>query len=425
MVQVLPPVPTFGSRLAEALSGAASNYFQGQREKKIQANDKMILEKASDPNLTPFQRANLYAGLSQPKLQALGPTLAALSKSGVKSQEEENRIRILSGIPGFEFLRQGQGPSQQVTPLNAAMQDIQAPPQNSQVPGQIPLAGMQNVGEIMQEQENPQKPTPSKIPSQEDINKAFAADPSGKTAKILQDQRDEAMRQQKFEFEKSEAAPERQREKTLAAEQAKADAAYVKNHNESRSKQMLKSDSLNRIENQVKRGVSGKIWEKLADLLGLTAITSSGRRELGAEIKNQFTDFKQVAGSQLSAAEFFVLANAYPNIDFSKEANLAIIDNLRQVHDYFDKEDEVLNDLIKENKGKIPENVQMKVNEKMQGYLKDRLAKMKENIKIIKHEQYGIPKGYNLMFAPDGEPLSVSDNEIEKYKAIGATFDEP
>lgn len=211
---------------------------------------------------------------------------------------------------------------------------------------------------------------------------------------------------------KKEQSPEYQRQQYLTQEQAKADTKFYSDLQERRSKQILKKESLSRLENMTKKGATGKPYEKYLESIGLTALTSEGRREYSAEAKNQFTDFKSIVGSQMSAQEFFTLAGAYPSADFSKEANEAIINNLKQVHDTLDKEYEIATNLKKQNGGKIPEQFQEKINEKLQEYVSSKVQKMKENIRIIQNEQYGIPKGHTLMFDHNGDPLSVPEDKV-------------
>ena len=168
-----------------------------------------------------------------------------------------------------------------------------------------------------------------------------------------------------------------------------------------------------------KKGYTGKAYESFLDKTGLTSLSSTGRREFSAEAKNQFTDFKSIAGSQLSASEFFILAGAYPNPDFSNEANAAIVSNLEQIHDTMDKEYEIKNRLIKENGGKIPSNIQQKVNNELQGYVTNKMEKMKDNFRTIMRDKFKIPDGFELMFDKDGEPLSVPENEVAKLLEEG------
>jgi|GEM_PF-2881511 len=215
----------------------------------------------------------------------------------------------------------------------------------------------------------------------------------------------------KKEYDKKNS-PEFIREQELAKTQAADDSKFYKDLNEKRKHQIYKKDSLNRIKNIVKKGVSGKPYENALERMGLISLTSDGRRELSAEVKNQYTDFKQITGSQMSSREFFTLTNAYPNADFSQKANEAIINNLEEAHDLLDKEYEIATRLKKENGGKIPENFQEKVNTELEEYSKKKMEKIRQNLRIIMNEEYGITEGHTLMFDSNGDPLSVPDNEV-------------
>jgi hypothetical protein len=245
---------------------------------------------------------------------------------------------------------------------------------------------------------------------------AFAGQPGeeGIIGNMAKAELDRRIADKKFNEEQRLKSPEYTREHKLTEAQAQADIKYSTDLNERRSKQILKKESLDRLNALTKKKVTGKLYETFLDKFGLTGKTSEGRREYAAEVKNQFTDFKSIAGSQLSAQEFFTLSNAYPNPDFSPEANQAIIDNLYLVHDTLDKEEEIAKRLKKENKGKIPEDYQQKVNEDLQKYVKEKTNRIKDNVRKIMNAQYGIQPGFTLMFDQNGEPLNVPDADVSK-----------
>jgi hypothetical protein len=222
----------------------------------------------------------------------------------------------------------------------------------------------------------------------------------------------------KNELEKREKqlkeSPGYKRDEVLAQDQARADTAFYKDLNERRSKQILKKESLSRLENMGKKKVTGKLWEGVLDRMGLTQLNSDGYREYTAEQKNQFTDFKAIAGSQLSAREFFTLTSAYPNANFTPSANQAIVNNLKEVHDTLDQEYKIAEDLKKENGGKIPEFFQQKINDRLQEHVSKKMEKVRENIQKVMNAQYGIQDGFTLMFDSDGEPLNVPNEDVAK-----------
>ena len=170
------------------------------------------------------------------------------------------------------------------------------------------------------------------------------------------------------------------------------------------------------------KGVTGKPYEKLLEKFGLVNLTSEGRREFAADVKNLITDIRSILGAQFTGFEFQTILNAYPSADFSQEANRAIINNLKEFQDIRHKEFEISNEIKKNNKGKIPEDFQSLVNAKLMDYAQDRLPSIKANTRKIMHEEYGIPQGHMLMFDPKGEPLSVPDEMMDQYLELGATL---
>lgn len=262
---------------------------------------------------------------------------------------------------------------------------------------------------------------PSLIP-EEDIIAASLVNPS--LANTWQRQNEmmmsEARHNQKMMQQQLERSPEFKREQQLTQEQAKADSKYF-NELQSASKQhAIKMQSLNNLERLNKKGVTGKPYEKLLEKFGLVGLTSSGRREFSADVKNLITDIRSILGSQFTGFEFQTILNAYPSADFSKEANESIIKNLQEFEKIRDKEFQIANELKKENGGRVPEGFQEKVNERLQEYAYSRLPEIKSNTYEIMKEEYGIPAENVLMFSPDGEPLNVPSGQVDYYESLGA-----
>ncbi len=270
----------------------------------------------------------------------------------------------------------------------------------------------------------------SSIPD-EVIARAAAVDPN--MARSLQHAKDVALREksaeksrnferEKFEEQQRKASPEYQREHKVTEAQASSDVKYNQELQAGARQHELKEQTLNKLEELNRKGVTGKPYEKLLEKMGLTALTSTGRREFAADTKNLITDIKSILGGQFSQFEFQTILNAYPSADFSKDANAAIIRNLKDFQEIKSKEVEFANKLKKENKGKIPEDFQTKVNEMVHEFALSKLPQMKENARKIMNEEYGISKGNVLMFDPQGEPLNVSPQDMERFQSLGATL---
>lgn len=270
-------------------------------------------------------------------------------------------------------------------------------------------------------QENPKQFDAASIPD-ELIAQAAAMNPTA--GRILQQQKDVALRekrmQEELDLKKLKASPEYKREQQVQGSQAQADVKYNQQLQESSKQHALKEQTLDRLEQLNKKGVTGKPYEKLLEKVGLVNLTSEGRREFAADVKNLITDIRSILGGQFSNFEFQTILNAYPSADFSQDANEAIIKNLKGFQDIKSKEVVFANQLKKENGGKLPIDFQSKVNDMVHEYAQSKIPEIKENSRVIMNAEYGIPEGHTLMFDPKGEPLSVSNDEIDRYKQLGA-----
>ena len=387
MVQVIGPggqrAPSFAQRLNAGLGQALSMAQQMQQQKQ----QSQAYEQLGIPPGTPPELAKVYLG---------------------EMLKQQGKEKILGQKQGYlDQLFGGQGQQQQPRMGQQLAQGEQAQPEA---------------------QEMPQGFDPANIPD-EAIARAAAVDPN--VARSLQHAKDVALREksakesrelsrEKFEEQKRKASPEYQREEKVTASQAQADVKYNQELQAAARQHELKENTLNKLEQLNKKGVTGKPYEKLLEKFGLTALTSTGRREFAADVKNLITDIKSILGGQFSQFEFQTILNAYPSADFSQEANAAIIRNLKDFQDIKTKEVEFANQLKKENKGKIPEDFQTKVNEMVHEYALSKLPQMKENARKIMNEEYGIPQGNVLMFDPNGEPLNVTPDQVEYYESLGA-----
>lgn len=256
------------------------------------------------------------------------------------------------------------------------------------------------------------------------IAQAAAVNPA--VADKLQKHNDNIMAQQRhdenLQIKKQKESPEHKRETALSSAQAKADVDYNQQLQESAKLNATKEKTLEDLDVLNEKGVTGKAYEKILEKFGLINLTSDGRREFSSGTKNLITDIRSILGSQFTGFEFQTILNAYPSADFSQGANRAIIRNLKEFQHIKSKEIQFAKEIKKENGGKIPEDFQSLVNDRLQEYAKTRLSDIKANTKIIMNEEYGIPEGFTLMFDPNGEPLSVPSEMINQYEEMGATI---
>lgn len=407
MVQILPPVPTFGSRLAEALSGAASNYFEGQRERQIAKKDKTILEQASDPNLTPAQRANLYAGLSEKKLNALSPVLSALAKAGVKESADANRLELYK-----QFLSPNQ--NQPSAPQGTGMPSGNAPQETGRppVPGQAPVEGMQNVGELMEE--------PRRFP-QEKVDSALILDPN--LGKYMQaeneavDRRNAARATQKLnqmKFQETQRHHEAQ-EKLAEHETSKE---YYKGISDARRRAENTLKSVKTVRKALSTHKTGLTWENFfkkqfaGTFLENIALTKEGA-VTEASIPGFLEGGRELFGKQLTNADLAVILGKVVDLGKSNEANEALLDFAEFSANLAIHKAEIADEIIKENKGYRPIGFEAKVEENFQ-------KKYGDEIDANYRKNFG-PKSTDVhMRAPDGRELWVPPEKVQEFLDLKA-----
>lgn len=438
-MQVLPSVPTFGEQIGRSLGSGLTKGFSehilSKQEQKQKLSD--IIQENKD-----IEEAT---GIRMPK----NMTDPELRKQYFTQQLQGNRDLELQNLRGnqqenLENLKGSNAARNQIE-----LQNLKAQQENQKYGKQYErdialqehkygkekeladqkLKGKQDVfGQIFggninkkPNQMNQESFNPIEI-SDEQIAQASMVDPN--LGRSLQHSKDVALRENRakieHELQLKKSSPEYQREQEITADQAKADVKYNQELQETSKQHALKAQTLDRLEKLNKKGVTGKPWEKLAERAGLVNVTSQGRREFAADVKNLITDIRSILGGQFSNFEFQTILNAYPSPDFSQEANAAIIRNLKQFQDIKTKEVDFAKDIKKQNNGKLPQDFQAKVNERVQEYANQKIDEIKKNTQEIMRSQYGIPIGNTLLIDPDGELLSVPDDEVDFLLKNGA-----
>lgn len=350
-------------------------------------------------------------GVSDPQLRK------TLVGQALKQREQESLMKSLFGESSQSQEQEGGMDDQQMqrpVPMG--------PPSNLN-----PQQGFQPRG-IMQPMQNPQEalqqapPMPTQITPKKQQSYAERFPPQVLAALAVKSPPLAAQIQRSIDFEQRQQqnSPEVIRDKQIAKAQSSADVKYNQTLAETSKQHELKEKSLSNLEKLNRQGVTGKPYEKLLEKMGLVNLTSEGRREFAADVKHLITDIRSILGGQFSNFEFSTILNAYPSADFSKEANNAIIKNLKDFQDIKTQEVKIAERLKKENGGEIPYDFQSKVNEGVRQYAQSKMASIKENTSKIMHDQYGIPDDMVLMLDPNGEPLSVKPGDVERYKALGA-----
>lgn len=320
--------------------------------------------------------------------------LIEAQKANFKNQQIQQKQAMLSSLLGPQGQQGYQadqfGAPQQPKRFSDQLQGSGEQPQPSQFGQPFEQGQGQPDGfefqDMPYEQDQLQQPPRYFRYSPKQILQASMMDPN--LSRTMQAQ-EEADAKRFYENRKlEEESPRRKRQQEIAKLQAKTDLDYYNSLQSEKEKAIIKERDLNKIEELVKKKAGGKIYERLLESAGFTELTSEGRRELASSLKNLYTDFKTIVGSQMSAQEFFTLTQAYPNPNYSEEANLAIIDNIKDALAFRNKRQEIAVKLKKQNKGEIPEFLQEKVNAELEKYATELNEKIKARSRLIRSELY-------------------------------------
>lgn len=372
----------------KAAGAAIAGNYAGEKQREMQAKEDKKLSEILGQDVS---------GLSPEMKKVAFQQIMTGQQQGQKQQQKENYLNQLFGPRGnqpMQGMQRGQG-----------LQGDQEMGQNPQEMNQQGFGGF-DVTKL----------------TDEDIARASAVDPN--MGRALSHAKDVALRekreQRNFEALQEQRSPEKIREKQLTHAQSTADVNYNKDLQAAHKQHEIKTQTLDRLEELNKKGVSGKPYEKLLEKFGLINLTSEGRREFAADVKNLITDIKAILGGQFSQYEFQTILNAYPSADFSQGANEAIIRNLKDFQDIRNQEFKIAKNLKSENGGKIPEDFQSKVNDRLQEYAQSKIPQIKANSQEIMREQLGLPVGFTVLIAPDGEQLGVPNDEVDRLIELGA-----
>ena len=99
-VQVLPPIPSFGSRLAEALGDAGGALGKAYFDRNRRQQDEKIIAGLGDSSLTPMQQIAQVAKLSKPAQKNVSTMMAPILKQRQEQDQLNDQMRQFGLIPG-------------------------------------------------------------------------------------------------------------------------------------------------------------------------------------------------------------------------------------------------------------------------------------------------------------------------------------
>lgn len=156
MIQILPHVPGFGERLADAITSGAGAFGQGYLKQMEQQRSQQALADVANPEKTPLQRFQAYGNLNPELQRNLAQPFSALIGPEAQAAADYN-----------QYIQGGGNPNQ-------VPQGVNAPPQSSQ--GQPPPqpTNQSQVAPTLNAGAAPQSQVPSSdVRTDEDLTKAL------------------------------------------------------------------------------------------------------------------------------------------------------------------------------------------------------------------------------------------------------------
>lgn len=213
------------------------------------------------------------------------------------------------------------------------------------------------------------------------------------------------------------------RQEVLEKKQAEADIEFYNMQQQKAPMLFNRGRDIQRALEVNREGATGGLWDQAMQQAGMLQFTSEGYREFASlakeMVKNQ--NIKSIIGAQISAMEFNFFRDATISERFSEAANDRIIKKEEIAHRYEKLYNDITNEIVEQNGGEPPKNLQALVNKEFaiqSKPLSEELKKAAEEFKSIQT----VPYGKTLMFTPDRVPIHVPNNEVKEASKLGATL---
>ncbi len=214
------------------------------------------------------------------------------------------------------------------------------------------------------------------------------------------------------------------RQEVLDKKQAEADVAFFNQEQEKTPVLAQKGQYIRKARQLNKEGVTGGLLDQAFQKAGFLQFNSQGYREYASLAKEMVknSNIKGVIGSQISQREFEFFRDATISERFSQAANERILDKEELAYQLEELYNNITSDIVKQNNGEIPKNLQALVNEEFKEKSKplfDQLKEVADQYEFITN----VPKGHVLMYdSKTDEPLHVPVDEIPQARKDGAVF---
>lgn len=259
--------------------------------------------------------------------------------------------------------------------------------------------------------------------SDEQIAKVAVIDPN--LARVMQSQKDVALREEReeekrqFELGKEERKREHEIAKVRRKEETEVSKPVLLELNQARKNIPVQEQSIEDIQNAV---ADISPLDYIADVTGFEPLRSASGAKLKTAIKDFFlSDLTRFGGRPNMFIEK-QLAEALPKLGRSKEANLVVAAGMKFKVDLAKKRIEIIDRLAEEDKDKfgyVRGNIDSRASNEMKKYVVDRQKQLKDEMEAIKKAP---PKGVSKMVrvrSPDGEIFEIERNDLNEAQEHG------
>lgn len=158
--------------------------------------------------------------------------------------------------------------------------------------------------------------------------------------------------------------------------------------------------SINTIEEQLAEGATGPVTgflfslgEHVPVLKGLTQ--TPGSAAFNSAVKQLVGEYKKIFQGRITDADLRFIESALPDLSRSPEANQATVEVLRRGAMMAQREQQILDDLVEENNGRLPLNANKRVRERLDPEIRaieDSIASLKADFEERKLQDTGLSK---------------------------------
>ena len=170
------------------------------------------------------------------------------------------------------------------------------------------------------------------------------------------------------------------------------------------------------LNNQEISGLNAR--NKAADIFG-EWVRDPKAVEFRARSKQFMEGIKELIGGRITEFEFKFFQDMFPNLSQSKAANEALLGMVEIRENANLEEAKIANQIVKENGGRVPPDLQARVSDKMDSYMDDQVGKWRKKAYASKLKEDPPPKGKIAVLNPNGQYGFIPNGQAKAWQDAG------